>query len=111
MHMSDGEQTTYRLRGILGRATCRGLGSIEIDMHKGTVTLLPFPRDDEEFRRRLDSLRNEIDRAGPERFEALLRIVYPRAIVRPRHSLGGLDPINQTWYVYRDGTPTRSHMS
>jgi hypothetical protein len=75
-------------------------------MHEPTVTLLPFPRDDDEFRRCLDSFRSQIDGSGPKGLEALLRIVYPRAIVRPRDSLGGLDPTNKTWYVYRDGRPT-----
>jgi len=78
--------------------------------HAHTVTLLPFPRDDEIFVRRVRSLLEELDGAAdaaPERLETLLRREYPSAVVQPREGLGALDGTNEAWYVYRDGGAIR----
>jgi len=75
-----------------------------------TVTLLPFPRDDEVFVGRARSLLEDLDgEAGgaPERLEALLRLEFPGAVVKRRDRLAALDGSNEAWYVYRDGTAAR----
>jgi len=71
------------------------------------ATLLPFPRDDRAFVLRAEGWLQDLDPDVPERLEALLRLEYPDAVVRPRDDLGTLDGTNQAWYVYRDGRPTR----
>jgi hypothetical protein len=43
----------------------------------------------------------------PEDLEALLRVRYPRAVVRPRELAGERTPV---WYVYREGRWIRSEM-
>jgi hypothetical protein len=71
------------------------------------ATLLPFPRDDHAFVQRAERCLADLDPGSPERLETLLRLHYPDAVVRCRDGLGSLDGVNQAWYVYRDGRPTR----
>jgi len=57
------------------------------------------PPDDAEFQA---FVRSAIDDSsvGPEQLQVLLRVRYPRAIVRRRDLVGERV---QVWYVYRDG--------
>jgi hypothetical protein len=74
----------------------------------GAVTILRFPRDDDEFDSLLERLVGEIDaytHSAPELLEARLRAFYPSAVVHRQDPLGGLFPARIAWYVYRDGSP------
>jgi hypothetical protein len=67
------------------------------------VTLLMFPKEDEQFRALVESLKGN-DGVVADHLEQQLRMSYPHATVRQRDPLGELDPTAETWYVYRDGS-------
>ncbi len=56
------------------------------------------PRSDEQFTAFARDRASAAD--SPEDLQALLRLRYPRAVVRPRELDGER---TQVWYVYRDG--------
>jgi hypothetical protein len=43
-------------------------------------------------------------RGHPGALEAIIRLHFPRAVVRPQTELGALSR-RRVWYVYRDGHP------
>jgi hypothetical protein len=66
---------------------------------------LLFPRDDDRFRHVIESLAAR-EVAATKDLEQHLRTAYPRAVVRRRDRLAELESTAETWYVYRDGSPT-----
>jgi hypothetical protein len=63
-----------------------------------------FPRDDPRFAERVQQL---VDGAAPRGpivavVQALLREVYPLAVVSPRHELAAIDGA-RVWYAFREG--------
>ncbi len=65
------------------------------------IVLLCFPPDDAVFAGLAREHMADAERLEPDRLEAALRDVYPRAVVRARHELASLR--GGAWYAYRDG--------
>jgi len=63
------------------------------------VTIVRNPVDDEEFERAVAEAVNPAQQDSAE-LERLLRVSYPRAVVRPRELAGERGVV---WYVYREG--------
>lgn len=76
-----------------------------MEVQVSEVTLLAFPRHDDEFHALLHDLAKLLDQLKPNELEARLRERYPRAIVRAQDPLGGYVAQGSAWYVYRDGSP------
>ena len=72
-------------------------------MAASRLTLLLFPRDDDQFSALVESLAGT-DGTAPDQLERQLRAFYPRAVVHRRDRLGELDQSAESWYVYRDGS-------
>ena len=66
---------------------------------------LCFPRDDARFAERVQGLVDVVGPHGPiaAAVQALLREVYPLAVVSPRHDLAAIDA-RWVWYAFRDGS-------
>ena len=105
--MSDGIQTTFAM--LIVPALWRAAEGCSMIMSVSRVSLLLFPNDDARFAARVESLTGVADSHGFRRLEHHLRYFYPDAVVRQRDALGELDPCTQTWYVYRDGSPSAGH--
>lgn len=65
------------------------------------VALLCFPPDDAVFSAFVRRTFGELAGDAPADLQAVVRSLYPRAVVRPREPLASL--AGNAWYVYRDG--------
>ena len=74
-------------------------------LHAARATFLLFPKDDDRFAERVESMAGDTPVRDSGHLEQELRRFYPQAVVRHRDSLGELSPDSETWYVYRDGSP------
>jgi PAS domain-containing protein len=73
--------------------------SFEVSLAGSAVRIHTIPSADRAFAEHVERLRSGLPAATPATFEARLRRLYPRVVVRER-ALAGEPP---AWYVYRDG--------
>lgn len=80
-------------------------GSVAGSQTRGMPVAVCFPRDDPRFAERVQTLLDGSTSEGPfeAAVQALLREIYPLAVISPRHELAALDGA-RVWYAFRDGS-------
>lgn len=96
--------------GLHAEPSIRNETTDAMNVTVASVTLLRFPRDDEDFERAVDEVARAmggLDLTTPQDFQARVRDRFPKAVVKPQDPLGGYRVSGSAWYVYRDGSTLR----